>query len=135
MIEKIYVRVVEVLKEKLTKEEWVELGEALDGDPQNGLLDLVNDHLQQIAPEVFADEAEMSAFVEKDEVPEFFANFLRDCLNGTAMRMGVKLGAEMIQARDARPCPKCGAPIGEWCKIEGEGDLVKSRTIHKERKG
>jgi division protein CdvB (Snf7/Vps24/ESCRT-III family) len=39
----------------LTKDEWVSFGEELDGDSGDDLLDLVNEHLQQIAPEVFVD--------------------------------------------------------------------------------
>jgi division protein CdvB (Snf7/Vps24/ESCRT-III family) len=50
-----YKRIMEVLKEKLTKDEWVSFGEELDGDSGDDLLDLVNEHLQQIAPEVFVD--------------------------------------------------------------------------------
>lgn len=37
----------------LTKEEMIELGDRLDGDNENGLLDLVNQWLAEHAPEVF----------------------------------------------------------------------------------
>ncbi len=46
-------RIVEVLKEHLTKEEWVAFGDALDSTSGDGLLDRVNAHLEEIAPEVF----------------------------------------------------------------------------------
>lgn len=50
----IYRRVVEVLKEKLSKDEWVELSDRLDSDPDDGFLAAVNEHVAVIAPEIFA---------------------------------------------------------------------------------
>ena len=40
-----------------------------------------------------------------------------------------RLGREVAADRDARPCPSCGAKIGEWCKAEGG-----RATIHAERR-
>jgi hypothetical protein len=51
----IYQQVVDILRVTLTQEEWVALGKRLDGDPGTGLLDLVNKHLEVVAPEVFVD--------------------------------------------------------------------------------
>jgi hypothetical protein len=52
----ILIYIVNVLKNsELTKEEWILFGESLDGGYQEDFLELVNDHLVVIAPEIFAD--------------------------------------------------------------------------------
>jgi hypothetical protein len=68
-----------------------------------------------------------------EESSDFLGSFLTDCMNGFFMRMSAKLGARMAKVRDTRPCPKCGAAIGEWCKVE-EGEHTGKATIHKERR-
>ena len=51
----IYEKARAALKNTLTREELIALGERMDGDSHNGLLDLLNEHLVEVAPEVFAD--------------------------------------------------------------------------------
>lgn len=47
------------------------------------------------------------------------------------LSLGGIVGKRAVEARDARPCPKCGATVGEWCKNENENHGWKS--IHRER--
>lgn len=49
----IFSRVMEILKQDLTKDEWIELGEVLDNG--SDFLEPVNEYLAEIAPEVFTD--------------------------------------------------------------------------------
>lgn len=42
------------LKNILTKKQWIEFAEALDGDVNNDFLEEVNEHVVKIAPEIFA---------------------------------------------------------------------------------
>lgn len=54
----IYDRVMAVLKEKLSRDEWIELGDDLDSGGADCLLDKVNEHLEEIAPEIFANSSD-----------------------------------------------------------------------------
>jgi hypothetical protein len=53
----IFRRAADVLHMHLTDEEFVTLGEALDGDPENRLLDAVNALLEEKHPELFTESA------------------------------------------------------------------------------
>jgi len=44
-----------------------------------------------------------------------------------AFRSGTEYAEKCTRARDTRPCPKCGAAVGEWCKS------TTATLIHKER--
>jgi hypothetical protein len=48
-------KAVEVLKEKLTEDELVELASRLDSDPSDPILDGLNEHLAVVRPELFGD--------------------------------------------------------------------------------
>lgn len=50
----IYEKACAALKSALTTEELIALGDRMDGDSGNGLLDLLNEHLAEVAPKVFA---------------------------------------------------------------------------------
>ena len=49
-------KTVTLLRAHFSKEEMIQLGEALDGGAGDLLLDQVNEVLEEIAPEVFGDE-------------------------------------------------------------------------------
>lgn len=63
----IYKKAIEILKAKFTKEEWIEFCETLDNDAYNDWMEIVNEHVGVIAPEVFADPSE---FICKEEVAQ-----------------------------------------------------------------
>ncbi len=50
----IYKSIMHSLKNILTKKQWIEFAEALDGDVNNDFLEEVNEHVVKIAPEIFA---------------------------------------------------------------------------------
>jgi hypothetical protein len=52
----------------------------------------------------------------------------QNALNRFAHSLGVKYGRKAAAARDARPCPSCNAPVGEYCKSDDGKSM-----IHKER--
>jgi hypothetical protein len=52
-------------------------------------------------------------------------------INASAFGIGASIGKRAVEARDARPCPKCGAAVGEWCKNNSDNPGWKS--IHRER--
>lgn len=53
MKDDIYKKVMGILIYNLSEQDMVDLSERMDGDPDNGLLDLLNRWLQKNRPEVF----------------------------------------------------------------------------------
>lgn len=50
---RLYNRAARILSAGLSKDEFVLLGEALDGDAHNDFLEAINEEIANIAPEVF----------------------------------------------------------------------------------
>jgi hypothetical protein len=61
----IYQKVIDSLEKSLSKEDWIDFVESLDQDSADEFVDMVNEKVSEIAPEIFANPLDFSSI--KDE--------------------------------------------------------------------